>query len=142
MIIKPVEPVVAPTSGVDKLKAIIKELEKENVDLWSNLGKLTLEKENLKFKLNQKRDRATKTAEEIQEEQHKRRKVGDDLEGTIESLSVRRKQLATTQYLVCETEINCQDQLRRLQSQLETYQKELKEEQDRAKKLEVSLSQQ
>lgn len=68
MTIKLVEPVVAPISEVDKLKGIIKALEKENANLRSNLGKLTLEKENLKFNLNQKRDRAAKTAKEIQEE--------------------------------------------------------------------------
>lgn len=141
MIIKLVEPVVVPNSEVDKLKGIIEALEKENVDLQSNLGKLTLEKENLKFKLNQKRDRATEPAKEIQEEQRKRRKVGDALKGSIKSLSLKKKQLAATQYKVCETEINCQDQLKRLQIQLENCQKELKEEQDRAKKLEVSLSQ-
>ncbi|XP_050909241.1 uncharacterized protein LOC127123017 [Lathyrus oleraceus] len=121
MVIKLVEPVVAPISEFDKLKGIIKALEKENVDLRSNLGKLTLEKENPKFKLNQKRDRAAKSTKEIQEEQHKRRKVGDALKGSIKSLSVKRKQLAATQYKVCKTEINCQDQLKRLQSQLETY---------------------
>lgn len=135
MIIKPVEPVVTPISEVDKLKGIIKTLEKENADLPSNLGKLTLEKENLKFKLNQKRDRAAKTAKEIQEEQHKRRKVGDALKGTIEILFVKRKQVSATQYKVCKTETNCQDQLKRLQRQLETCQKEMKEEQDRDKKL-------
>lgn len=140
MIIKSVEPVVAPISEVDKLNGIIKALEKENANLRSNLGKLALEKENLKFKLNQKRDRAAKIAKEIQEEKHKRRKVGDTLKGTIESLYVKRKQLATTQYKVYETDINCQDKLKMLQSQLETCHKELKEEQDRARKLEVSLS--
>lgn len=54
---------------------------------------------------------------------------------------MKKKQLVAAQYKVCKTEINCQDQLKRLQSQLETCQKEMKEEQNRDKKLEVSLSQ-
>lgn len=33
MIIKPVEPIVAPISEVEKLKGIIKALEKDNADL-------------------------------------------------------------------------------------------------------------
>lgn len=94
MVIKPFERVVAPFSEVDKLKGIIKALEKENADIRSNIGKLTLEKENLKFKLNRKRDRVAETAEEIQEEQGKRREVGDALKGTIENISVKKKQLA------------------------------------------------
>lgn len=65
MTIKPVEPVVVPISEVDKLKGIIKVLEKENADLRSSICKLTLEKENLKFNLNQKRDRAAKTVKDI-----------------------------------------------------------------------------
>lgn len=100
-----------------------------------------MEKENLKFKLNQKRDRAAKTAKEIQEEQHKIRKVGDALKGTIDSLSVKKKQMAAAQYKVCKTDINCQDQLKRLQSQLVTCQKEMKDKKNRVKNLEVSLSQ-
>ncbi|XP_050919798.1 uncharacterized protein LOC127137372 [Lathyrus oleraceus] len=96
MIIKPVKPVVTPILEVDKLKGAIKALEKENSHLRSNLGKLTLEKENLKSNLNQKRDRAAKTSKEIQEEQHKRRKVSDALKGTIESLFVKRKQLVAS----------------------------------------------
>ncbi|XP_050919447.1 uncharacterized protein LOC127136991 [Lathyrus oleraceus] len=94
MTIKHVEPVVVPISEVDKIKEIIKVLEKENVDLRSNIGKLSLEKENLKFNLNQKRDRAVKTAKEIQEEQHKMRKVCEFLKGTYESLYVKTKQLS------------------------------------------------
>ncbi|XP_050916426.1 uncharacterized protein LOC127131551 [Lathyrus oleraceus] len=140
MTIKHVDPVVVPISEVDELKGIIKLLEKENVDLRSNIGKLALEKENLKFNLNQKRDRAVMTTKEIQEEQHKRRKVGEALMGTYESLSLKKKQLVVPQYKVFKTKINCQDQLKKLQSQLETCQKELKEERSQVKKLEVSLS--
>lgn len=39
-------------SEVDKLKETIKELENENVNHRSDLGKLTLERENLKLNLN------------------------------------------------------------------------------------------
>lgn len=65
MSIKHVESVVVPISEVDKLKDIIKVLEKENIDLRSNIDKLTLDRENLKLNLNQKRERAIKTSKEI-----------------------------------------------------------------------------
>lgn len=94
MTIKPVKPVVVPISEVYELMDIIRVLEKENADLWSNISKLALDKENLKLNLNQKRDRVAKTAKEIQEEQYKKRKVGEALKGTYESLSAKKKQLA------------------------------------------------
>lgn len=52
MSIKPPELTVNPISEVDKLKGIIKALEKENANLRSSLGKISSEKENLKFNLN------------------------------------------------------------------------------------------
>ena len=52
MNIKPVELVVVPISEIEKFKEVIKVLEKENDDLWSNIGKLTLDRENLKLNLN------------------------------------------------------------------------------------------
>ena len=57
MSINPPEPVLNQTSEVDKLKRTIKALEKVNADLKSRLGKISLEKETLKFNLNQKKDR-------------------------------------------------------------------------------------
>lgn len=66
MTIKPVEPIIVPVSEVDELKEIIRVLEKENADLRSNISKLSLDRENLKFNLNQKRDRAAKIAKEVQ----------------------------------------------------------------------------
>lgn len=58
MSIKPPEPTINHTSEVDELKGTIKALENENANLKSRLGKMSLEKETLKFNLNQKRDRA------------------------------------------------------------------------------------
>lgn len=98
--------VVIPKENI--LKKTIKSLEKENVDLWSNLGRLTREKEDFELNLNQKRAMTSQTVEEAHEEQFKRRKVGDTLKGTIANLFIK---------------------------------KELKEENSRTKKLEVSLSQ-
>lgn len=82
MTIKLVEPIGVPISKIDELKWVIRVLKKENTDLRSNISKLSLERENLKFNLNQKTDRAVKTAKEIQEEQYKRRKVDEALKGT------------------------------------------------------------
>lgn len=98
MNIKSIEHVVVPISEVDKLKEVIKVLEKENVDLQSNIGKLTLDKENLKLNLNQKRERALKAVNEVQAEQYKRRKVGELLKGAYDSLFSKNKKLAKTQY--------------------------------------------
>lgn len=72
MSIKPPEPMINPTSEVNELKRTINTLEKENVYLKSRLGKMSLEKETLKFNLNQKRDRARQADDEVQAELHKR----------------------------------------------------------------------
>lgn len=85
---------VVPTSEVGKLKETIKNLEKENVDLRSNLGRLMREKEDLELNLNQKREMTSQAVEEDQEEQVKRRKVGNACKGTIVSLFSKKKQLA------------------------------------------------
>lgn len=42
------------------------------------------------------------TVEEAQEEQFKRRKVGDALKGTIDNLFIKKKQLADAQYQACK----------------------------------------
>lgn len=68
MSIKPSKLIVVPIFKVDKLKETIKVLEKENVDLRSNLGNITLEKENFKLNLNQKRERELKPDNEVQTE--------------------------------------------------------------------------
>lgn len=68
MNIRSLEHVVVPISKVDKLKEVIRVLKKENVDLRSNICKLTLDKENLKINLNQKRERALKVVNEVQAE--------------------------------------------------------------------------
>ncbi|XP_050897264.1 uncharacterized protein LOC127104094 [Lathyrus oleraceus] len=65
MNVKPLEPVNHHNSEVDELKKVIKTLEKENVDLKSRLGKISLEKETLKFNLNQKRDRVRRADDEM-----------------------------------------------------------------------------
>lgn len=91
MSIKPPKPMINPTSEVDKVKRTIKTLEKENADLKSRLGKMSLEKETSKFNLNQKRDRARRADDEVQPELHKRRKVGEALKGTYASLSTKKK---------------------------------------------------
>ena len=75
MSFKPIELPVVVIFEVDKLKETIKALVKENTDLQSNLGKVTLEKENLKLNLNQKRERALKEDNDVQVEQHKKRNV-------------------------------------------------------------------
>ncbi|XP_050895583.1 uncharacterized protein LOC127102222 [Lathyrus oleraceus] len=83
---------VFPTSKV-KLKESIKRLDKEKVDILSNLGSLTREKEDLELNLNQKRVMTSQEVEGAQEGQFKRRKVGDTLKGTIDSLFAKKKQL-------------------------------------------------
>ena len=60
---------VASTSEAGKLKENIKSLEKENVDLRSNLGRFTREKEELELNLNQKRAIKLQAVEEVQEEE-------------------------------------------------------------------------
>lgn len=137
------KPTILPVviSEVDKLTETIKVLEKENVDLRSSVGKVTLEKENLKLNLNQKRERALKADIDVQVEHHKSRKVGEVLKGIYESLSTKKKQLAEAQYQACRMEINYKCQNRSLKDQLESFQKGLKEEQGRVKQLEVTLCQ-
>lgn len=106
MSIKPPEPVINHTSEVDELKRTIKALEKNNFDIKSRLGKLSLEKETLKFNLNQKRGRVRQQDDEVQDELHKRMKVGEALKGTYASLLAKKKQLAETQYQACKVELN------------------------------------
>lgn len=65
MSIKPPKLTINPIYEVDKLKGIIKALEKENMDLRSSLGKITLEKENMRLNLNQKRDMALQVDNEV-----------------------------------------------------------------------------
>lgn len=84
MSLKPNVLLVVVVSEVDKLKETIKALEKENAYLCSNLGKVTLERENLKLNLNQKRERALKGDNKVQDEHRKRKKVGEVLKGTYE----------------------------------------------------------
>lgn len=91
MSVKPLEPVIHQTSEVDELKRVIKALEKENVDLQSRLGKIFLEKETLKFNLNQKRDKVHQADDEVQTEVFKRIKMGDTLKGTYASLTAKKK---------------------------------------------------
>ncbi|XP_050920369.1 uncharacterized protein LOC127138005 [Lathyrus oleraceus] len=98
MSIKPPEFTINHISEVDKLKGIINALEKENVNLRSSLGKISLEKENLKFNMNQNRDKALQEDNEVQAESYKRRNVGESLKGTCASLSAKKKKLAETQY--------------------------------------------
>ncbi|XP_050915216.1 uncharacterized protein LOC127130204 [Lathyrus oleraceus] len=83
-----------PNSEMDELKNVIKTLEKENSDLKSKLAKTSLEKEILKFNLNQKRDRVRQVDDEVQTKVFKRLKVGDTLKGTYASLTTKKKQLA------------------------------------------------
>lgn len=112
--IKPPEPTINHTSEVDELKGTIKELEKENVDLKSRLGKMSLEKETLKFNLNQKRDKAHQADNKVQVELHKRRKVGEALKGTCGSMSGKKKQLAEAQYQACKVELNYKEKIKKL----------------------------
>lgn len=94
MSVKHPELAVNLISEVDKLKDIIKALEKEGVDLRSNLGKITLEKENLRLNLNQKREMELQADNEVQAKLYKRRKVSEALKGTYVNLSAKNKQLA------------------------------------------------
>lgn len=66
MSFKTIKPLVATISKVDRLKETIKTLEKENTDIWSSMGKVTLEKETLKLNLSQKRERVIKSHTDIQ----------------------------------------------------------------------------
>lgn len=82
----------------------------------------------------------SQAVEETQKEQFKRRKVGDALKGTIDSLFIKKKQLADAQYQAFKIEISCQDRLKNLWEQLESCKKKLKEKRICTKQLEVSLS--
>lgn len=86
MCIKTIKPPTAVISEVDRLKETIKKLEKENVGLRFILIKVTSEKNTLKTNLSQKRARFNKADTDIQIEQNKRRKVGDDLKGSFETI--------------------------------------------------------
>lgn len=79
MCIKTIKPPAAVVSEVDRLKETIKKLEKENAGLRSSLIKVTSEKNTLKASLSQKRERFNKADTDIQIEQNKRRKVGEDI---------------------------------------------------------------
>lgn len=85
------KPFVAVILEENVLNKTIKSLENENAELRSNFGRLTREKEDLKLKLNQKRATTSQAVEEDQEEQLKRRKVGDALKGTIGNLFIKKK---------------------------------------------------
>ncbi|XP_050916338.1 uncharacterized protein LOC127131461 [Lathyrus oleraceus] len=139
MSIKPPEPVIHQTSEVDKLKRVIKALEEENADLKSRLGKISLEKETLKFNLNQKRARVHQVDDEVQTEVFKRIKVGDTLKGTYASLKAKKKQLVGTQYQACKAKLNYREQTKKLRDQLEACNKGQKDEQSCTKQLEVTL---
>lgn len=139
MSIKPLEPVIHQTSAVDELKRVIKALEKENANLKSRLGKISLEKETLKFNLNQKIDRVSQEDDEVQTEVFKRIKVGDTLKWTYASLTVKKKQLVETQYQACKAELNYREQAKKLRDLLKACKKEMKNEQSRTKQLEVTL---
>lgn len=123
MNVQPLEPVNHLNSEVDELKKVIKTLEKENGDLKSRLGKISLEKETLKFNLNQKRDRVRQVDDEVQTEVFKRIKVGDTLKGTYASLTTKKKQLAKAQYRASKAELEHMEQTKKLQSLLEACKK-------------------
>ncbi|XP_050895118.1 uncharacterized protein LOC127101705 [Lathyrus oleraceus] len=114
MSVKPLELIIHQTSKVDELKRVIKSLVRENVDLKYRLGKIFLEKETLKFNLNQKRDRVRQVDDEVQTEVFKRIKVGDTLKGTYSSLTAKKKQVAETQYQACKAELNYKEQAKKL----------------------------
>lgn len=141
MCIKTPKPPAVVISEVDRLKEIIKKLEKENVGLRSSLIKVTSKKNTLKVSLSQKRERFNKADTDIQIEQNKRIKVGDTLKGSFETIANKKKELVEAQYRACKREIDYQGQIKTLQDLLEKSQKELKDEQTRAKKLEVTLAQ-
>ncbi|XP_050896235.1 uncharacterized protein LOC127102971 [Lathyrus oleraceus] len=105
MNVQPLEQMNHQNSEVDELKKVIKTLEKENADLKSRLGKISLEKETLKFNLNQKRDRVPQADDEVQTKVFKRLKVGDTLKGTYTSLTAKKKQLAEAQYRASKAEL-------------------------------------
>ncbi|XP_050890896.1 uncharacterized protein LOC127096354 [Lathyrus oleraceus] len=130
-----------PNSEMDELNKVIKTLERENVDLKSKLAKISLEKETLKFNLNQKRDRVRQADDEVQTEVFKRLKVGDTLKGTYASLTTKKKQLAEAQYRAGKAELEHMEQMKKLQSLLEACKKELKDERSRNKQIEVTLRQ-
>ncbi|XP_050915440.1 uncharacterized protein LOC127130477 [Lathyrus oleraceus] len=98
MNVQPLESENQPNFEVDELKKVIKILEKDNVDLKSRLGKISLEKETLRFNLNQKRDRVRQADDEVQTKVFKRLKMGDTLKGTYVILTAKKKQLAKAQY--------------------------------------------
>lgn len=141
MNVQPFKPENHPNSEVDELRKVIKTLEKENADLKSRLGKISLEKETLTFNLNQKRDKVCQADDEVQTEVFKRLKVGDTLKGTYASLTAKKKQLAEAQYRVSKAELEHMEQTKKLQSLLEACKKELKDEKSRTKQLEVTLRQ-
>ncbi|XP_050915749.1 uncharacterized protein LOC127130831 [Lathyrus oleraceus] len=141
MNLQPPEPENQPNSEVDELKKVIKTLEKENADLKSKLAKISVEKETLKFNLNQKRDRVCQADDEVQTEVFKRLKVGDTLKGTYDSLTTKKKQLAEAQYRAGKAVLEHMEQMKKLQSLLEACNKELKDERSRKKQLEVTLRQ-
>lgn len=93
MSLKPPGPFVVYISKIDELKETIKLLKKDNDDLRSDIGKLTLEKENLKFNLNQKKVCMLKV---VEVKQNKRRNMGEALKGTYDGLCAKKKQLAET----------------------------------------------
>lgn len=103
------------------------------------LSKISLEKETLKFNLNQKRDRVRQADDEVQTEVFKRLKVDDTLKGTYASLTTKKKQLAEAQYQAGKAELEHMEQMKKLQSLLEACKKELKDERSRNKQLEVTL---
>lgn len=98
--IKTIKPPVAIISEVDCLKETIKKLEKENAGLRSILGKATSEKDALKASLSPKRERFNKADTDIQIEHNKRRKVGDALKGSFETIANKKKQLLKKAYAV------------------------------------------
>ncbi|XP_050878165.1 uncharacterized protein LOC127081983 [Lathyrus oleraceus] len=124
MSIKPLEAVIHQTSKVDELKRVIKALEKENVDLKSRLCKISLEKETLKFNLNQKRDKVHQADDEVQTEFDSEEKI-----------------VSQTQYQACKAELSYREHTKKLRDMLEACKKELEDEQIRTKHLEVILLQ-
>ncbi|XP_050916785.1 uncharacterized protein LOC127131950 [Lathyrus oleraceus] len=114
MSLQPPEPENQRSSEVDELKKVIKTLEKENVDLKSRLAKISLEKETLKFNLNQKRDRVRQADDEVQTEVFKRLKMGDTLKGTYAILTTKKKQLAEAQYRASKVELEHMEQMKKL----------------------------
>ncbi|XP_050908906.1 uncharacterized protein LOC127122648 [Lathyrus oleraceus] len=141
MCIKTPKPHAAVASEVDRLKEITKKLEKKNVGLRSSLIKVTSKKNTMKASLTQKRERLNKADTDIQIKQNKRRKVGDSLKGSFDTIANKKKELAEAQYRAYKRDIDYQGQIKSLQDLLEKSQKELKDEQARAKKLETTLAQ-